>query len=183
MFACQNAKKGRILRRRDRIERISISMGSRIRVLLAKPGLDGHDKGVKLVARALMEAGMEVIYLGMRQSPDAIVQATIQEDPHVVGLSILSGAHVSLTRKVVSKLKEAGCTEIPVIVGGTIPPGDLEHSRRKGLPQSFPWGQTLKTSSHGSEIMPPIILRDPIQEEAPDDRRERVRPERIPHVG
>jgi methylmalonyl-CoA mutase C-terminal domain/subunit len=115
-------------------------MASRIRVLLAKPGLDGHDKGVKLVARALMEAGMEVIYLGMRQSPDAIVQAAIQEDPHVVGLSILSGAHVSLTRKVVSRLKEAGCTEIPVIVGGTIPPGDLETLKKEGAAAIFPMG-------------------------------------------
>ena len=115
-------------------------MASRIRVLLAKPGLDGHDKGVKLVARALMEAGMEVIYLGMRQSPDAIVQAAIQEDPHVVGLSILSGAHVSLTRKVVSKLRESGCVEIPVIVGGTIPPGDLEALKKEGAAAVFPMG-------------------------------------------
>ena len=115
-------------------------MASRIRVLLAKPGLDGHDKGVRLVARALMEAGMEVIYLGMRQSPDAIARATIQEDPHVVGLSILSGAHVSMTRKVVSKLKEAGCSEIPVIVGGTIPPGDLAALREAGAAAVFPMG-------------------------------------------
>ena len=112
----------------------------RTRVLLAKPGLDGHDKGIKLVARALMEAGMEVIYLGMRQSPDGIARAAVQEDPHVIGLSILSGAHVSLTRKVVSKLKEAGCTEIPVIVGGTIPPGDLEALREAGAQAVFPMG-------------------------------------------
>lgn len=119
-------------------------MASRIRVLLAKPGLDGHDKGVKLVARALMEAGMEVVYLGMRQSPDAIVQATIQEDPHVVGLSILSGAHVSLTRKVILRLKEAGCAEIPVIVGGTIPPGDLKRLKEEGAAAIFPMGTSFE---------------------------------------
>ena len=112
----------------------------RIRVLLAKPGLDGHDKGVKLVARALMAAGMEVIYLGMRQSPEGIARAVIEEDPHIVGLSILSGAHVSLTRKVVSRLKETGCPEIPVIVGGTIPPGDLETLRETGAAAVFPMG-------------------------------------------
>ena len=112
----------------------------RIRVLLAKPGLDGHDKGIKLVARALMEAGMEVIYLGMRQSPEGIARAVLQEDPHVVGLSILSGAHVSLTRKVVSRLKETGAAEIPVIVGGTIPPGDAEALRMTGARAVFPTG-------------------------------------------
>ncbi len=112
----------------------------RIRILLAKPGLDGHDKGVKLVARALMGAGMEVVYLGMRQSPEGIARSAAQEDPHIVGLSILSGAHVSLTRKVVSRLKEAGCGEIPVIVGGTIPPGDLETLREAGARAVFPMG-------------------------------------------
>jgi methylmalonyl-CoA mutase, C-terminal domain len=119
-------------------------MTFRIRVLLAKPGLDGHDKGVKLVARALMEAGMEVIYLGMRQSPDAIARATVQEDPHVVGLSILSGAHVSMTRKVVSKMKEAGCAEVPVIVGGTIAPGDLATLREAGAAAVFPTGTSFE---------------------------------------
>jgi methylmalonyl-CoA mutase C-terminal domain/subunit len=108
--------------------------------LLAKPGLDGHDKGVKLVARALMEAGMEVVYLGLRQSPELIVQATLHEDPHVVGLSILSGAHVSLTRKVISKLKEAGCSDVPVIVGGTIPPSDVERLKGAGASAVFPMG-------------------------------------------
>jgi methylmalonyl-CoA mutase C-terminal domain/subunit len=115
-------------------------MASHIRILLAKPGLDGHDKGVKLVARALMEAGMEVVYLGLRQSPELIAQATLQEDPHILGLSILSGAHVNLTRKVVSKLKEAGCSDIPVIVGGTIPPGDVERLKEAGAAAVFPMG-------------------------------------------
>jgi len=119
-------------------------MVSRLKVLLAKPGLDGHDKGVKLVARALMEAGMEVVYLGMRQSPEVIARAVIQEDPNVVGLSILSGAHVSLTRKVVSKLKEEGCSDIPVIVGGTIPPGDVEKLKEAGATAVFPMGTDFK---------------------------------------
>ena len=115
-------------------------MVSRIRVLLAKPGLDGHDKGVKVVARALMEAGMEVVYLGLRQSPEHIAQATVQEDPDVVGLSILSGAHVSMTQTVVSKLKEAGCSDIPVVVGGTIPPRDVDRLRDAGATAVFPMG-------------------------------------------
>jgi len=115
-------------------------MTSRIRVLLAKPGLDGHDKGVKLVARVLMEAGMEVVYLGMRQDPEAIARAAVQEDPHLIGLSILSGAHVNLTRKVITRLKEQGCQEIPVMVGGTIPPKDVKKLRGAGAAAVFPMG-------------------------------------------
>lgn len=115
-------------------------MKGKIRVLLAKPGLDGHDKGIRLVARALMEAGMEVIYLGLRQTPEAIVRAALQEAPSVIGLSILSGAHVNLTGKVISCLKEAGCDEIPVIVGGTIPPGEAGVLREAGAAAVFPVG-------------------------------------------
>ncbi len=114
--------------------------GQKIRVLLAKPGLDGHDKGVHVVARALMEAGFEVIYLGLRQTPEAIVRAAAQEEPSVVGLSILSGAHINLTRKVVAQLKEAGCAEMPVVVGGAIPPGDVPHVREAGAAEVFPVG-------------------------------------------
>ncbi len=114
--------------------------GQKIRVLLAKPGLDGHDKGVHVVARALMEAGFEVIYLGLRQTPEAIVRAAAQEEPSVVGLSILSGAHINLTRKVVAQLKEAGCAEMPVVVGGAIPPEDVPHVREAGAAEVFPVG-------------------------------------------
>ncbi len=114
--------------------------GQKIRVLLAKPGLDGHDKGVHVVARALMEAGFEVIYLGLRQTPEAIARAAAQEEPSVVGLSILSGAHISLTRKVVARLKEAGCGEMPVVVGGAIPPEDVPHVREAGAAEVFPVG-------------------------------------------
>ncbi len=114
--------------------------GQKIRVLLAKPGLDGHDKGIHVVARALMEAGFEVIYLGLRQTPEAIARAAAQEEPSVIGLSILSGAHISLTRKVVSRLKEAGCGEMPVVVGGTIPPEDVPRVREAGAAEVFPVG-------------------------------------------
>lgn len=112
----------------------------KIRVLLAKPGLDGHDKGIHVVARALMEAGFEVIYLGLRQTPEAIARAAAQEEPFVIGLSILSGAHINLTRKVVSRLKEAGCGEMPVIVGGAIPPEDVPRVREAGASEVFPVG-------------------------------------------
>ncbi len=115
-------------------------MKSKIRVLLAKPGLDGHDKGIKLVARALMEAGMEVIYLGLRQDPESIARAAAQEEPSVIGLSILSGAHVNLTIKVVSQLKKIGCGEIPIVVGGAITPDDVEVVKGAGAAAVFPIG-------------------------------------------
>lgn len=111
-----------------------------IRVLLAKPGLDGHDKGVRLVAKALMDAGMEVIYLGLRQSPESIAQAALQEDADVVGLSILSGAHLNLSRKVLAKIREAGLASTPVVVGGTIPPKDIGPLKDLGINQVFPVG-------------------------------------------
>jgi methylmalonyl-CoA mutase C-terminal domain/subunit len=113
---------------------------AKIRVLLAKPGLDGHDKGIKIIARAFMDAGMEVIYLGLRQDPESIARATVQEDPSVVGLSILSGAHINLTREVVSRLRKTGCGEIPVIVGGTIPPDDVKKVIKAGAAAVFPVG-------------------------------------------
>jgi len=115
-------------------------MEAKIRVLLAKPGLDGHDKGIKLIARALMEAGMEVIYLGLRQDPESIARAAAQEEPSVIGLSILSGAHVNLTSKVASQLRNVGCGEIPVVVGGTIPPDDVEVVKAAGAAAVFPIG-------------------------------------------
>src|SRR5712692_4909444 len=94
-----------------------------IRILIAKPGLDGHDRGAKVIAYALRDAGMEVIYTGLRRSPDEIINAAISEDADAIGLSILSGAHLALTDKVIKGLKAAGCDdEIAVFVGGTIPP-------------------------------------------------------------
>ena len=112
-----------------------------IRVLLAKPGLDGHDVGAKLVCRALMEAGMEVIYTGLRQSPAAIAAVAMQEDVDVVGLSILSGAHVPLCRKIAEALRSAGVREQVVwIVGGNVPTRDHAALRDMGVDGVFPTG-------------------------------------------
>ncbi len=99
-------------------------MAGRIRVLVAKPGLDGHDRGAKIVARALRDAGMEVVYTGLHQTPEQIVETAIQEDAQVVGLSILSGAHPTLVPKVVRLLREQGAGDVLVLVGGTIPDED-----------------------------------------------------------
>ena len=109
-----------------------------IRVLVAKPGLDGHDRGAKIIARALRDAGMEVIYTGLRQTPDQIVQAAIQEDVDVVAMSILSGAHSHLLPKVVELLKaENVFDEILVIGGGVIPDGDIPELKEKGISEVF----------------------------------------------
>jgi methylmalonyl-CoA mutase C-terminal domain/subunit len=113
------------------------------RILVAKPGLDGHDRGAKIVARTLRDAGFEVIFTGIRQKTDAIVATAVQEDVAVVGLSILSGAHVALTAKVVAALKEAGAGDIPVVVGGTIPAGDVPKLHEAGARAVFPTGTSL----------------------------------------
>jgi methylmalonyl-CoA mutase C-terminal domain/subunit len=113
------------------------------RVLVAKPGLDGHDRGAKLVARTLRDAGFEVIYLGIRQRPDAIAAIAIQEDVDVVGLSILSGAHVALTRKTYEALVEAGAGDIPMVVGGTIPQADVPKLQAAGAVAVYPTGTPL----------------------------------------
>src|ERR1700716_1310748 len=96
-----------------------------IRVLVAKPGLDGHDRGAKVIARALRDAGMEVIYTGLRQTPEMIVNAALQEDVDYVGLSILSGAHNAIVPRVTTLLKERGASDVLVVVGGTIPEQDV----------------------------------------------------------
>jgi methylmalonyl-CoA mutase, C-terminal domain len=108
-----------------------------IRVLVAKPGLDGHDRGAKVVAAALRDAGMEVIYTGLHQTPEMIAQAAIQEDVDVVGLSILSGAHLTLFPRVKRLLDAAGRDDILVTGGGIIPPEDIEALRRQGIGQLF----------------------------------------------
>jgi len=112
-------------------------MQRKIRVLVAKPGLDGHDRGAKIVARALADAGMEVIYLGIRQTPEHIANAAIQEDVDVVGLSILSGAHDTLFPKVVDLLRKKGRKNIPVIGGGIIPPDDARKLKESGIAEIF----------------------------------------------
>jgi methylmalonyl-CoA mutase C-terminal domain/subunit len=114
-----------------------------VRVLIAKPGLDGHDRGAKVVARALSEAGFEVVYTGIRQKPAEIAAAALQEDVQVVGLSILSGAHVALTRKTVEALQAAGAGDIQVVVGGTIPGSDVPRLVELGAAAVFPTGTTL----------------------------------------
>ncbi len=115
------------------------------RVLIAKPGLDGHDRGAKVVARALRDAGFEVIYTGIRQRPAEIAAAAIQEDVQVVGLSILSGAHLSLTRKTVDALRAAGAGDVLVVVGGTIPASDVPRLKEAGAAEVYPTGAPLDT--------------------------------------
>ena len=113
-----------------------------LRVLIAKPGLDGHDRGAKVVAMALRDAGFEVIYLGLRKAPREIVAAAVQEDVDVVGLSVLSGAHTGLARKVLAGLQDEGAA-IPVVIGGTIPPGDVGALRELGIAGVYPTSTPL----------------------------------------
>jgi methylmalonyl-CoA mutase C-terminal domain/subunit len=108
-----------------------------VRVLVGKPGLDGHDRGAKVVARAFRDAGFEVIYSGLRQSPEAIVQTAVQEDVDVLGLSILSGAHDTLVPKIMDLLEEKGMTDILMLVGGTIPDDDKKELIEEGVDKVF----------------------------------------------
>jgi methylmalonyl-CoA mutase C-terminal domain/subunit len=108
-----------------------------IRVVIAKPGLDGHDRGAKVIARALRDAGMEVIYTGLRQTPEQIVAAALQEDADVIGLSILSGAHMHICPKVMALLKEKGLSHVQVLVGGIIPDVDVPKLRAMGITGIF----------------------------------------------
>ena len=110
------------------------------RVLVAKPGLDGHDRGAKVVARALRDAGVEVIYTGLRQTPEQIVGAALQEDVDAIGLSILSGAHMSLIPRVLALLQERGMSDVAVFGGGIIPPEDVAELTRLGVAAIFPPG-------------------------------------------
>ena len=117
----------------------------RIRVIVAKPGLDGHDRGAKVIARALRDAGMEVIYTGLRQTPEQIVTAALQEDADVIGLSILSGAHTTLVPKLMALLKERKMQEVLVILGGIIPDADIAEMKRLGVAEVFQPGASLQT--------------------------------------
>jgi methylmalonyl-CoA mutase C-terminal domain/subunit len=109
----------------------------KIRVVIAKPGLDGHDRGAKIVARALRDAGMEVIYTGLRQSPEQIVAAAEQEDAGVIGLSILSGAHLPICRRIVELLEEKGMSDVRLFVGGIIPAQDIPELKKLGVAEVF----------------------------------------------
>jgi methylmalonyl-CoA mutase C-terminal domain/subunit len=109
----------------------------KIRVVIAKPGLDGHDRGAKIIARALRDAGMEVIYTGLHQTPEQIVETAIQEDADAVGVSILSGAHMTLVPRIVEGLKQSGADDVLVVVGGTIPHDDAEELKAQGVAEVF----------------------------------------------
>ena len=114
-----------------------------IRVLVAKPGLDGHDRGAKVIARALRDAGMEVIYTGLRQTPEMIVNAALQEDVQVIGLSILSGAHNAIVPRVLELLREKDMGDVKLIVGGIVPDEDAEVLRKQGVAAVFQPGSSL----------------------------------------
>jgi len=115
-----------------------------VRVLVAKPGLDGHDRGAKLVARTLRDAGFEVIYTGIRQRPESIASVAVQEDVQIVGLSILSGAHVALTQKTADALRAAGADDVVLVVGGTIPQRDVPRLEAAGAAAVYPTGTPLE---------------------------------------
>ncbi len=115
-----------------------------IRVLIAKPGLDGHDRGAKVIARALRDAGFEVIYTGLHQTPEMIVNAAVQEDVHVVGMSILSGAHNALVPEVIEGIKKAGLDDVAFLVGGIIPDEDFEALKKAGVKMVFTPGTPLE---------------------------------------
>ena len=112
-------------------------MARKIRVVIAKPGLDGHDRGAKIIARALRDAGMEVIYTGLHQTPEQIVETAIQEDADAVGISILSGAHMTLVPRILEGLKENGAEDVLVVVGGTIPTADADELKQQGVAEVF----------------------------------------------
>jgi methylmalonyl-CoA mutase C-terminal domain/subunit len=116
----------------------------KIRVVVAKPGLDGHDRGAKIIARALRDAGMEVIYTGLHQTPEQIVQTVIQEDADAIGLSILSGAHMTLVPRIVELLNEQGVDDVLVTVGGTIPHDDVTPLKELGISEVFTPGATIQ---------------------------------------
>ena len=109
----------------------------KIRVLIAKPGLDGHDRGAKVIARALRDAGMEVIYTGLRQTPEMIASAALQEDVDVIGLSILSGAHNTICPQLMTLLREKGMSDVTVLVGGIIPEADIPNLKHSGIAEIF----------------------------------------------
>ena len=128
----------------------------KVRVVIAKPGLDGHDRGAKIIARALRDAGMEVIYTGLHQTPEQIVETAIQEDADAVGISILSGAHMTLVPKILEGLKDNGVEDVVVVVGGTIPKPDVEELKQQGVAEVFTPGAPV------SEIVEFLRERVPV---------------------
>jgi methylmalonyl-CoA mutase C-terminal domain/subunit len=132
-----------------------------VRVVLAKPGLDGHDRGVKVVAMALRDAGAEVVYLGLRQTPDQIVAAARAEDADVIGISVLSGVHVALARQIREAQQAAGVDDIPLVVGGTIPPQDLATLADLGVRGVFGVGTPIEEVVRGV-LDAGLLARDPL---------------------
>ena len=120
------------------------STSQKIRVVVAKPGLDGHDRGAKIIARALRDAGMEVIYTGLRQTPEQIVAAALQEDADVIGLSILSGAHMTLVPRIAELLRQEGVDDVLLTVGGTIPADDIPELKELGVAEVFTPGASTQ---------------------------------------
>jgi methylmalonyl-CoA mutase C-terminal domain/subunit len=116
----------------------------KIRVVVAKPGLDGHDRGAKIIARALRDAGMEVIYTGLHQTPEQIVETVIQEDADAVGLSILSGAHMTLVPRIATLLKDEGAEDVVLVLGGTIPNDDIPELKELGVAEIFTPGSSVQ---------------------------------------
>jgi methylmalonyl-CoA mutase, C-terminal domain len=116
----------------------------KIRVVVAKPGLDGHDRGAKIIARALRDAGMEVIYTGLHQTPEQIVETVLQEDANAVGLSILSGAHMTLVPKIARLLEEQNAEDVILVVGGTIPSDDIPELKELGVAEVFTPGSSVQ---------------------------------------
>ncbi len=119
-------------------------MEKKIRILIAKPGLDGHETGAKLISRVLRDAGMEVIYTGPRQTPEMIVQAAVQEDVDIIGLSILSGSHKEFASRVIDLLKEKGMQDIPILMGGIIPKEDIPALKQMGVKEAFGPGTSTR---------------------------------------
>ncbi|MCQ4449593.1 MAG: cobalamin B12-binding domain-containing protein [Sulfolobales archaeon] len=120
-------------------------MERKIKVIVAKLGLDGHDRGAKVIARALKDAGMEVVYTGLRQTPEQVVKAAVQEDADVIGVSILSGAHLELVPMLVNLMKEKGLNDVVLVVGGVIPPQDVPKLKEMGVDEVFLPGSSLKS--------------------------------------
>jgi methylmalonyl-CoA mutase C-terminal domain/subunit len=127
------------------MERHVVGAGTPIRVLVAKPGLDGHDRGAKVMVRALRDAGFEVVYTGLFQTPEMIATAALQEDVDVIGLSILSGAHLALFPKIMDEIRTKGLDDVLVIAGGTIPEEDIPEVKRLGVAEVFGPGTSLRT--------------------------------------
>jgi methylmalonyl-CoA mutase C-terminal domain/subunit len=125
---------------------MSAATDRKIRVVVAKPGLDGHDRGAKIIARALRDAGMEVIYTGLHQTPEQIVETVIQEDADAVGLSILSGAHMTLVPRIIELMREQGVDDVLVTVGGTIPADDIAELKALGVAEVFTPGASAQAA-------------------------------------